>query len=157
MRGRIPYVERRRFLAHFRPYIRKLCMVSTYADMDELLASTIEVEKVLGEIGEISFEPLKDVREDEMNEGETLTEWHIHALNETLINLFKGSNGKELAQPTISNSSSLCQLCNMMGHSAFSCSKLFEKPKCGKCERGHNTENYGLKCSYCFKLGHIEK
>ncbi len=48
-------------------------MEHTYADMDELLASTIEVEKVLGEIGGIPFEPLKDEHEDEMNEGETPT------------------------------------------------------------------------------------
>ncbi len=37
-------------------------MVCTYADMDELLVSTIEVEKVMGEIGEMPFEPLKDER-----------------------------------------------------------------------------------------------
>jgi hypothetical protein len=43
----------------------------------------------------------------------------------------------------------------MMGHDAFSCSKLFEKPKHGKCEGGHKTNNFGLKCSYCFELGHI--
>jgi hypothetical protein len=30
--------------------------------MDELLVSTIEVEKVMGEIGEMPFEPLKDER-----------------------------------------------------------------------------------------------
>jgi len=58
------------FLAHLRPLIRKLCVVHTYVEMDELLASTIEVEKVLGEIGETSSRPLKDEREDEMNEGE---------------------------------------------------------------------------------------
>jgi hypothetical protein len=86
-----------------------------------------------------------------------LTERHIHALNETLINFFQGSNGKELVQPTIPNSSSLCQLCNMMGHDVFSCSKLFEKPKHGKCEGGHKTKKIGLKCSYCFELGHIEE
>jgi hypothetical protein len=42
--------------------------------MDELLASTIEVEKVMGEIGEMPFEPLKDQWEDEMNERGTSTE-----------------------------------------------------------------------------------
>jgi hypothetical protein len=35
-------------------------VVCTYVDMDELLASNIEVEKVMGEIGETIFEPLKD-------------------------------------------------------------------------------------------------
>jgi hypothetical protein len=71
VRGRILDAKRnKQFLAHLRPLIRKLCVVRTYADMDELLASTIEVEKVLGEIGETSSRLLKDEREDEMNEGE---------------------------------------------------------------------------------------
>jgi hypothetical protein len=33
--------------------MKKLCVVRTYVDMDKLLVATIEVEKVLGEIGEI--------------------------------------------------------------------------------------------------------
>ncbi len=69
MKGRILDAKRRKqFLAHLRPKIKKFCVVCSYMDMDELLASTIEVEKVMGEIGEMPFEPLKDEREDEMNE-----------------------------------------------------------------------------------------
>jgi len=76
VRGRILDAKRKRwFLAHFRPEIKKLCVVCTYADMDEFLASTIKVEKVMGEIGEMPFEPLKDEREDEMNERKTSTKW----------------------------------------------------------------------------------
>lgn len=61
VRGKILDVERRRrFLAHFRPKIRKLCVVCTYVDMEKLLATAIEVKKVLGEIGETTFKPLKD-------------------------------------------------------------------------------------------------
>jgi hypothetical protein len=76
VRGRILDAKRKRwFLAHFRPEIKKLCVVRTYADMDEFLASTIEVDKVMGEIGEMPFEPLKDEREDEMNERKTSTKW----------------------------------------------------------------------------------
>ncbi len=103
------------------------------------------------------FESLKDEWEDEMNEIETSTEWQIHVFNETLIFFFKGSNGKELVQLAIPNSSNLCQLCNMMGHNASSCLKFFEKPKCGKCRGGHKMENCGLKCSYCFGLSHIDE
>ncbi len=51
----------------------------------------------------------------------------------------------------------MCQLCNMVGHSAYMCSKLSDRPKCGKCGKGHKTKNYGLKCFYCFGLGHIEE
>ncbi len=68
MRERILDAKRKRwFLAHFRPEIKKLCVVCTYADMDEFLASTIEVEKIMGEIGKMPFEPLKDEQEDEKN------------------------------------------------------------------------------------------
>jgi hypothetical protein len=62
--------RRRRFLAHLRLEIMKLCVVRTYADMDELLAVAIEVEKVFKEIGETPFEPLKEERDEEANEGE---------------------------------------------------------------------------------------
>jgi hypothetical protein len=57
VKGKTLDVERkRRFIAHFRPKIRKLCVVHTYADMDELLAIAIEVEKVFVEIGETPFD-----------------------------------------------------------------------------------------------------
>jgi hypothetical protein len=39
--------------------------------MDELLATTIEVEKVLGKIGETPFKPFKEERDEEANEGES--------------------------------------------------------------------------------------
>jgi hypothetical protein len=45
----------------------------------------------------------------------------------------------------------------MMGRNAFSCSKFFEKPMCGKCRGGHKMENCGLKCSYCFELSHTDE
>jgi hypothetical protein len=38
------------------------------------------------------------------------------------------------------------------------CVQNFDRLKCGKCVRGwHKIENYGLKCSYCFGLGHIKE
>ncbi len=75
MRGKKNYVVRIiRFLAHLRLEIRKLCMVRTYANMDELLVATIEVEKVLREIWETFYEPLKDERDGKSNEGKTSTE-----------------------------------------------------------------------------------
>jgi hypothetical protein len=40
---------------------------------------------------------------------------------------------------------------------ASPCLKFIDtKPKCTKCEGGHKTENCGLKCSFCFGLGHME-
>jgi hypothetical protein len=44
-RGRIPDTEqRRRFLARLRPEIRKLCIVRTFADIEELVGAATELE-----------------------------------------------------------------------------------------------------------------
>jgi hypothetical protein len=46
--------ERKRwFMAHLKSKNKKLCVVHTYVDMDKLLVSTIEVWKVMGEIGDV--------------------------------------------------------------------------------------------------------
>ncbi len=144
-------------MAHFRPKIRKLCVVHTYANMDEILAATIKVEKVLGEIEEAPFEPLKDERDEKTNTRESSIERQIHVLNETLMKFFKRSVGKEIIPFGDLGNSNVCQLCNMVGHGAFACSKLSDRPECDACERGHRTKNCGLKCSYCFGLGHTKK
>ncbi len=75
-------------MARLRPEIRKLCVVRVFADIEELVATAIEVERVLGELGETPFEPFKEER-DEVTE-DTIMERQVTTLNETLINLFKG-------------------------------------------------------------------
>jgi hypothetical protein len=68
-RGRIPDAEhRRRFLGKSRPEIRKLCVVRTFADVEELVGAVTELETVLGELGETPFEPLKEDREEGIEE-----------------------------------------------------------------------------------------
>jgi hypothetical protein len=37
-----------------------------YTNIEEILAATKEVERVLGELGEMPFEPLKEEQEDGM-------------------------------------------------------------------------------------------
>jgi hypothetical protein len=60
-KGRISDAEqRRRFLAKLRPEIRKLCVVRNFTDIEELMGAASEVERVLGELGETPFEPLKE-------------------------------------------------------------------------------------------------
>jgi hypothetical protein len=60
-KGRIQDVEqRRRFLARLRPEIRKLCVVRTFVDIEELVGAATEVERVLGELGETLYEPLRE-------------------------------------------------------------------------------------------------
>jgi predicted component of viral defense system (DUF524 family) len=51
-RDKIPDAEQqRRFLAKLRPEIRKLCVVRTFTDIEELVGAATELERVLGEIG----------------------------------------------------------------------------------------------------------
>jgi hypothetical protein len=61
IKGRILDVERcMQFLTKLRPKLRKLLAVKTYEDMDELLTTAVDIEKVLGEIGETLYEPLQE-------------------------------------------------------------------------------------------------
>jgi len=154
-RGRIQDAgQRRRFLARLRPEIRKLCVVRTFADIEELVGAAIEVERVLGELGEMPFEPLKE--EQEEGTEETIMEKQVTALNETLVNFFKGM----VRNPEASSSSLViggCQICKGGDHLATTCPRLNEaRPKCAKCSMPHRTENCGIKCTYCLGLGHSE-
>jgi hypothetical protein len=69
-KGMIPDVEqKRRFLARLRPEIRKLCMVRTFVDIEELVGAATEVERVLGELGEMPYEPLQEEQEEETSKS----------------------------------------------------------------------------------------
>jgi hypothetical protein len=60
-KGQVQDVEqRRRFLARLRPEIRKLCVVRTFVDIEEMVGAAMEVERVQGELGETPFEPLRE-------------------------------------------------------------------------------------------------
>jgi predicted aspartyl protease len=154
-KGRIQDAEqRKRFLARLRPEIRKLCVVRTFADIEELMGAAIEVERVLGELGETPFEPLKE--EQEEGTEETIMEKQVTALNETLVNFFKGT----VRNPEASSSSTViggCQICKGGDHLATTCPRLNEAwPKCAKYSMPHRTENCGIKCTFCTSLGHSE-
>jgi hypothetical protein len=129
-------------------------MVRTFADIEELVGATIEVERVLGELGETPFEPLKE--EQEEGTEETIMEKQVTTLNETLVNFFKGT----VRNPEASSSSTImggCQICKGGDHLGTTCPRLNEaRPKCAKCGMPHRTENCGVKCTYCSGLGHSE-
>jgi hypothetical protein len=154
-RGRIPDAEqRRRFLGKLRPEIRKLCVVRTFADIEELVGAATELERVLGELGETPYEPLKEEQEEGV--VETIMEKQVNTLNNTFINFLKGN----VHRPITSSSSSMsarCQICKGGDHIATTCPRLNEPwPKCAKCGMPHRTENCGVKCSFCAGLGHSE-
>ncbi len=154
-RGRITDAEqKKRFLAKLRPEIRKLCVVRTFADVEELVAAATEVERVLGELGGTPFEALREEQEEGIEE--TIMEKQMTALNNTLVNFFKRSvpNSTPSSSSTMSSG---CQLCNGGDHIATACPRLNDAwPKCAKCNMPHRTENCGIKCSFCARLGHSE-
>ncbi len=59
-RGRIQDIEqRRRFLARLRPEIRKLRVVRMFIDIEKLMGAATKLERMLGELRETPYEPLK--------------------------------------------------------------------------------------------------
>jgi hypothetical protein len=155
-KGQIPDAEqKRRFLARLRPEIRKLCMVRVFADIEELVAAAIEVERVLGELGETPFEPLKE--EQEEGTEDNTVEKQVAALNSTLINFFKGNGQAPASASSSSNVLGVCQICQAGDHKTTNCPRHHEaRPKCAKCGMPHRTENCGKKCTFCTGLGHSE-
>jgi len=63
-------------------------MVRTFTDIEELVGAATEVEKVLGELGETPYESLREEQEEETSGSNV--EKQVAALNDTLINFFKG-------------------------------------------------------------------
>jgi len=152
-RGKIPNAEqRRRFLGRLRPEIRKLCVVQTFTDIEELVGAATELEQVLGELGETPFEPLKEEQEEEV--AATIMEKQVAALNNTFVSFFK----RNVPSPTPSYSSTMfggCQIYKGGDHIATVCPRLNEpRLKCAKCGMSYRTENCGMKCSFCSGLGH---
>ena len=140
-------------MARLRPEIRKLCMVRAFADIEELVDAAVEVERVLGELGETPLEPFKEDREEVIEEN--IMEKQVSTLNETLINLFKGVVNKEASSSSTINGG--CQMCKGGNHLSTACPRLNEaRSKCAKCGMPHQTENCGIKCNYCTGLGHSE-
>ncbi len=114
-----------------RPEIRKLCVVRTFADIEELVGAATELKRVLGELGETPYELLKEEQEEGV--AETMMEKQVNALNNTLINFLKGN----VPRPVTTSSSSMsarCQICKGRDHIATACPRLNEPwPKCAKC------------------------
>ncbi len=129
-------------------------MVRVFADIEELVSAATEVERVLGELGETLYEPLRKEQEEETSKN--MMEKQVTALNNTLINFFKG----KVHNPEASSSSTMfggCQICKGGDHLATTCPRLNEaRPKCAKCGKTHRTENCGIKCTFCSGLGHSE-
>ncbi len=125
-----------------------------FAYIEELVGATIEVERVFGELGETPYEPLREEQKEDTSEN--TVEKQVTALNNTLINFFKG-NSHDSAPSSSSTAFGGCQLCKGKDHMATTCLRLNEaRPKCAKCNLPHRIENCGVKCTFCIGLGHSE-
>jgi len=114
-RGQIQDVKHQcRFLGKLRLEIRKLCVVKTYTNIEDVVVADAEIERVLGKLGETPYEPVKEEHDETMSRESTV-DHQLHVLNETLVNFFgKGTNGK--AGPSTSFSFNIhnrCQLCHL--------------------------------------------
>jgi hypothetical protein len=129
-------------------------VVRTFADIEELVGATTKLERVLGKLGETPFESLKEEQEEGIEE--TIMEKQVTALNDTLVNFFKGI----VRNPETSSPSTViggCQICKEGDHFATTCPRLNEaRPKCAKCDMPHRIENCGIKCTFYTGLGHSE-
>jgi hypothetical protein len=125
-----------------------------FTDIEELVGAATKLERMLGELGETPYEPLK--KEQEEGPSETMMEKWITTLNNTLINFFKGNVHYSKA----SSSSAVfegCQIYKRGDHLATTYPRLNEpRPKCAKCGMFHRTENCGIKCSFYSGLSHLE-
>ncbi len=129
--------QKRRFLARLRLEIRKLCVVRTFAHIEELVGAPTEVERVLAEFGETPYEPFREEQKEETSESNM--ERQVTALNNTLINFFKGS-AHDLVSPSSSNVFGGCQICKGSDHKTTSYPRHNEaRPKCAKCNLLHRT------------------
>ncbi len=143
--------QRKRFLARLRLEIRKLCVVRTFADIEELVGTATEVERVLAELGETPYEPLREEQEEEAS-GNNM-ENPVVVLNNTLIDFFKGSvpNPVSLSYSTMFEE---CQICRGRDHVATTCPRLNEaRLRYAKCNMSYRTENSGSKHTFCAELG----
>jgi hypothetical protein len=146
--------QRRRFLARLRPEIQKLCVVKTFTNIEKLMGAATKLERMLGELGETPYEPLKE--EQEEGASKTIMEKQVSALNNTLINFFK-RNVHNLKASSSFDVFRGCQICKGGNHLTTTCPRLNEpRPKCAKCGMSHRTKNCGIKCSFCLGLSHLE-
>ncbi len=125
-----------------------------FANIEELVAAATKVERVIGELGETPYEPLREEQDEDTSQSTVKKQ--VAALNNTLINFFKG-NSHDLASSSSSIAFGGCQLCKGKDHMATTCPRQNEaRSRCAKCNLPHRTENCGVKCTFCTGLGHSE-
>jgi len=132
-------------------------MVRTYANVEEIIVATKDVERVIGELGETPFELLKEEQEEVMHD-DTLLKKQVFALNESFINFFKGISFVDGTIPPRVSNSIVCQIYKASDQITITCLHIRDlKPKCARCDLStHKIENHRVKCGYCSSMGHAK-
>jgi hypothetical protein len=121
-KGKVKDVEQgHRFLMHLHLEIKKLCMVrSYYTNIEKMFAIAKEVERLLGELREMPFEPLNEEHEEGTKIDIALKN-QIITLNEPFINFFNGYLFGVGAITLVANSFTMCQICESTYHITIAC------------------------------------
>ncbi len=97
-------------------------MVRTYIDIEEMLITTIEIERVLGDLGETPYDPLREEKDEDAT-GESSIDKQLLVLNETLIHFFGEFGSRSGVSANSFGSTSKCQLCQTNDHTIVACLK----------------------------------
>jgi hypothetical protein len=115
-----------------------------FVDIEELVGAAIEVERVLGELGETPYEPLREEQEEDTLESRM--ENPITSLNNALINFLKESVPTHISSFSHTMFDE-CQICGGGDHIATTCPRLnTSRPQCPKYGGPHRTANCGVEC-----------
>jgi hypothetical protein len=90
-------------------------VVRTYINIKEMVIVTIKVNKVLKNLGETSYDPFEEEKDEDATRKSS-TYKQLSMLNETLIHYFKEFNNRNGASASSSRSTSRCQLCQANDH-----------------------------------------
>jgi hypothetical protein len=63
-------------------------VVRTYTDIEEMVITTTEIERVLGDLGETPYDPLMEEKDEDVTD-ESSTDKQLSMLNEILIHFFR--------------------------------------------------------------------
>jgi hypothetical protein len=83
--------------------------------IEKMFVIAKEVKRLLGELREMPFEPLREEHE-EGTKNDIALENQIITLNESFINFFKGYLFGVGAITLVANSFTMCQICESMYH-----------------------------------------
>jgi hypothetical protein len=97
-------------------------VVRTYTNIEEMVIATTKIKRVLGDLAETPYDPLKEEKGEDVI-GESSTYKQLSMLNETLIHFFRESSNRNGTSVSSSGSASSCQLCQVENHTVVACPK----------------------------------